>query len=197
MKKRLYFVAFISGAIAGAAVAWEYAKKKYEQIAEEEISSVKEVFSKKEQKTDDEGEHEYSRMMENQAKEKPKVGEYASILKKNGYSNQSKTDEKRKEGKVMKYDQPYVITPEEFGEYEDYEQIELIYYADKILADENDETIEDIDTVIGDALRHFGEYEDDSVFVRCDERQCDYEILLDQRNFSDVIKIKPHRMEGE
>lgn len=42
-------------------------------------------------------------------------------------------------------------------------------------------------TDIGDdALGHFGEYEDDSVFVRNDEEQTDYEILLDGRNYHDV-----------
>ena len=46
---------------------------------------------------------------------------------------------------------------------------------------------EDYEEHIGDdALGHFGEYEDDSVFVRNDEEQTDYEILLDGRNYHDV-----------
>ena len=49
--------------------------------------------------------------------------------------------------------------------------------------------------IVGDALNHFGEYEDDSVFVRCDERKCDYEILLDQRSFSEVVGSKPRQVE--
>ena len=73
----------------------------------------------------------------------------------------------------------------------EYERISLTYYDDQVLTDENDKIIEDIEETIGiDSLTHFGEYEDDSVFVRNDERQCDYEILLDRRKYSDVIKKK-------
>ena len=56
--------------------------------------------------------------------------------------------------------------------------------------------IEDVESMIGfESLSHFGEYEDDSVFVRNDARKCDYEILQDQRLYSDVIKEMPHPME--
>ena len=82
---------------------------------------------------------------------------------------------------------PYVITPDEFGEKDNYEQISLTYYIDGILADDFDEPIDDIDDVIGlTAVNHFGEYEPDSVFVRNDERKCDYEVLLDQREYSKI-----------
>lgn len=91
---------------------------------------------------------------------------------------------------------PYVISPDEFGEFEDYERISLSYYADQILADEDDEKVEDVDNVVGlESLTHFGEFEDDSVFVRNDRLKCDYEILLDQRTYSDVIKQRPHQTE--
>ena len=63
-------------------------------------------------------------------------------------------------------DKPYVISPEEFGEYEEYEKISLTYYGDQVLADENDELVEDVEGAVGfESLTHFGEYEDDSVFV--------------------------------
>ena len=45
--KALYFVAFFVGAAAGVAASFKYAQKKYEQIAQEEIDSVKEAFSRK------------------------------------------------------------------------------------------------------------------------------------------------------
>lgn len=91
---------------------------------------------------------------------------------------------------------PYVIPPEQFGDNEDYDQISLTYYADQVLADENDEMIEDVEETIGfESLTHFGEYEDDSVFVRNDDKKCDYEVLMDQRLYSNVIQGMPHRME--
>ena len=91
-------------------------------------------------------------------------------------------------------EEPYVISPEEFGEMYDYEKISLTYFADGVLADDADEAIEDVDEIVGsDALNHFGEYEDDSVYVRDDRKMVDYEILLDTRNYEDFIaKEKPY-----
>ena len=48
MSKSINFMLFIFGAAVGSAATWMYAKKKYELIAQEEIDSVKEVFSKRE-----------------------------------------------------------------------------------------------------------------------------------------------------
>ena len=128
-------------------------------------------------------------MAANQAKEKPDLVQYAAMVQKYGG-----TVDGEKEA-PMKEKFPYVIPPEEFGEFEDYERISLTYYADGVLADDNNEVVDDVEDIVGDALDHFGEYEDDSVFVRCDERKCDYEILMDQRTFSEVADNNPHRVE--
>ena len=47
------------------------------------------------------------------------------------------------------------------------------------------------ETVGNDFQTHFGEYEDDSVFIRNPARKCDYEILLDYRKYADILKLKP------
>ena len=60
--------------------------------------------------------------------------------------------------------EPYVISPDEFSENNEYETESLTYYSDGVLTDEYDNPIEDIERLVGsDALTHFGEYEDDSV----------------------------------
>ena len=91
---------------------------------------------------------------------------------------------------------PYVISPEEFDE-EGYETISLTYYADGVLADEQNFPIEDVEDTVGkDALNSFGEYEDDSVYVRDDDKGIDYEILLDIRKYSELPKTeKSHNVE--
>ena len=114
--------------------------------------------------------------------------EYAAKLQENGYTNYSDSENKetvhKEDDSVQK---PYVISPDEFGEFAGYDTVSLTYYADRVLADDNDDVIEEVDDVVGtESLSHFGEYEDDSVFVRNDRLKCDYEILLDQRKFSDV-----------
>ena len=49
-KKTTFIFAFILGAASGSAVTWYSVKKKYEEIAQREIDSVKEVFAKKREK---------------------------------------------------------------------------------------------------------------------------------------------------
>lgn len=195
--KMVFILSFIMGAAVGSVGTWYHVKEKYEKIAQEEIDSVKEVFSKREK--DLKGEDVKKNVAENVKageQEKPmSIKEYASFLQKQGYTNYSDMngDENKEATKSVK---PYVIPPEQFGEVEDYEQIELTYYADQILADENDEIVEDVEEAIGfESLSHFGEYEDDSVFVRNDERRCDYQILLDQGLYSDIAVHMPHQME--
>lgn len=198
MSKSINFMLFIFGAAVGSAATWTYAKKKYELIAQEEIDSVKEVFSKREN----------GNMVKeaefNKQEEKPDLKEYAAKIRESNYTNYSDTDGKSEtKRETRKQDErdkkgyfAYVITPEEFGEFDDYEKISLSYFDDQILADENLDIVDDIEETVGiDSLTHFGEYEDDSVFVRNDERKCDYEILLDHRNYEDVIKKKPQSTE--
>jgi len=196
MNKTINFMTFVLGVAVGSVVTWRYVEKKYEQIAQDEIDSVKEVFSKRETEFTEDTEVQ---IKADNAKKKPSVIEYAAWLRKRGYTNYSDmVDEKPEEVKEepMSVDKPYVIAPEEFGELDDYETISLIYYTDQILADDNDVIVDDIEDVVGfDSLNSFGEYEDDSVFVRNDRLKCDYEILLDQRKYSDVIKRRPHEVE--
>ena len=195
MKKTINFMMFIVGAAIGSIVTWRYVEKKYEQIAQEEIDSVKEVFAKREQESTET--KDVIREKAFNAKEKPNIVEYAAKLREQGYTNYAGVEPEPNKEEVseesMDIDTPYVIPPEEFGEFDDYEKIGLTYYADQVLTDEDDELVEDIEDTVGfDSLNHFGEYEDDSVFVRNDRLRCDYEILLDQRKYSDVINRKPH-----
>jgi hypothetical protein len=196
MNKTINFMMLVLGVAVGSVVTWRYVEKKYEQIAQDEIDSVKEVFSKREAEFTENTE---ARIKADNAKEKPSVIEYAARLREQGYTNYSDmADEKPEEVKEapMTVDKPYVIAPEEFGDLDDYETITLTYYADQILADDNDVIVDDVEDVVGfDSLNSFGEYEDDSVFVRNDRLKCDYEILLDQRKFSNVRKRKPHEVD--
>lgn len=196
--KRMAFLAFIAGAGIGSVCTWQLLKRKYELIAQEEIDSVKAAYATRETgKGFVEGFCNGLKVAEDRTqKDESDVDfkKYASIIQKEGYTDYSRSvEEKKGEAFVEK---PYIISPEEFGEFEEYEKISLTYYADEVLADENDEEVDDVDEIVGEeSLNHFGEYEDDSVFVRNDRLKCDYEILLDQRNYSDVAKTRPHRVE--
>ena len=194
--RSLFSLGFIIGAASGATVAWYLLKDQYETLAQEEIDSVKEVFARREQEMKDETvKRNVAEGIKDADRTKPDLKEYAEQLKKNGYTRYSDLSADD-EGVSDKQTKPYVIPPEQFGDDENYDQISLTYYADGVLADENDEVIDDVEETVGiESLNHFGEYEDDSVFVRNDTRKCDYEILLDQRTYSEVAEEMPHRME--
>ena len=51
--KALFSLAFIIGTVTGSIVTWYLLKDKYEALAQEEIDSVKEVFSRREQELKD------------------------------------------------------------------------------------------------------------------------------------------------
>lgn len=190
------------GAVIGSAVTWKLVKNKYAQIAQEEIDSVKEVYSRREiSKAINEGlndglnaepnEKVVNSIKQHFNNEKPSLAEYAKKLSKEGYINYSEI-ENQEEGEE-EADKPYIIPPESFGELDDYDCVSLNYFEDeKILTNDWNEPIDNVDELVGsDSLNHFGEYENDSVFVRNDERKTDYEIILDWRKYSDVINDPP------
>lgn len=175
---------FAAGAVIGSAVTWKITKTKYEQIANEEIESVKERFRNRENAAED-GASDKEENVDNSLKDRD-LSSYESIINENAYRNYSTPKGSENEIKEEEsVDRPYVIPPEEYDE-NDYETESLTYYADGVLTDMYDNIIEDVEGTVGtDSLTHFGEYEDDSVFVRNDERQIDYEILLDSDKYYD------------
>lgn len=184
-------VIFSLGVAAGLAISWKYNKDKYETIAREEINDVKERYRSKREHTEKETDIEES---DEDAEEELVSGfknEYENMMRNLGYKDYG---EKKGEDEVAK---PYVIKPEEFGQTDDdYDLISLNYYDDGVLTDDFDDIIEDVEGTVGeDSLSHFGEYENDTVYVRNDARKVDYEICLDNRKFSEVVDIPPHLRE--
>lgn len=164
-----YTLIFSLGAAAGVAASWKIFETKYKKIAQEEIDSVKETYAKKVKPDID---------------KEPIQEETVSELEADRNEMKSLIVDYVGEGgsETMDFSKPYVIAPEEFDELDGYEVRSLTYYADGVLVDEQNAIID-----IGlDPSGHFGEYEDDSVFVRDDFLRCDYEILMDLRTYSDA-----------
>lgn len=188
-------IMFAAGAATGSLVAWQLTKRKYERLIDEEIESVKEAFSRYRsgvsyqhytgaQDSAAENGEETDQMAIEFEETGDEPADYEKYSKQYDPNHSNKTTE---EVKSMDNDGPYVIPPEDFGEESDYDIKSLTYYADGVLTDDWDNVIEDVDELIGEeSLTHFGEYEDDSVFVRDDTLKIDYEILRDVRNFADI-----------
>ncbi len=189
-------IAFIIGSVVGVGIGvagtYSYFKDMYEKLAEEDFNSRR-VFD--EDKKDESEEPVAEKTADSRTVDKPSIVEYAAILQKEGYVNYNDMQYKKQNQEIVA-DKPYVIQPSDFGEFDDYEKISLTYTADGVLLDDMNEIVDDIEENVGeDSLEHFGEYEDDSVYVRNDAKKCDYEILLEQRNYQEILETQPHRME--
>lgn len=185
---------FAVGAAVGYMAASKLLEKKYGQIAQEEIDSVKERFTIPKNDCDKASDEPTESYEDGEDEEyvptEEEMLKYVQITK--GYSESyDHVYEKKGDSKTTEYPKPYVIPPEEFGEDSEYEQISLTYYADDTLTDEFDECILDWETTVGeDIASHFGEYEDDSVFIKNDRLKCYYEVLKDYRKYKDVVSPK-------
>ena len=174
---------FVAGAAIGSLVTWKLTKTKYERIAQEEIDSVKEVFSKRAHQEEEHDEPREERIEKAEDNEKK---EYIKRLNSLGYV------EYEEEGEAEASDDLDIISPEEFGSI-NYETVYLSYYADHILADEFDDPVEDVEGTVGSyALTRFGEYEDEVIHVRNHKSMTDYEVTIDSRSFSeDIVGVSP------
>lgn len=178
-------IIFCGGVFIGGFITWDFFKTKYEKIADEEIASVKETFKHREPRPDKNYKVEES-LKGNDA--------YINIIDSNSYRNYSNTAiETNKKGGTadMELKQPYVITPEQYEDNVDYTKVSLTWYNDEVLEDDWGNVLDPDDVIGSDALKTFGQYEKDSVFVRDDDEQIDYEVLLDTRSYKETYGHDP------
>lgn len=178
-------IIFCGGVFIGGFLTWDFFKTKYEKIADEEIASVKETF-----------EHREPRPDKNYKVEEALKGNdaYINIIDSNSYRNYSNTaiETDKKGGTAdMELKQPYVITPEQYEDNVDYTKVSLTWYSDEVLEDDWGNVLDPDDVIGSDALKTFGQYEKDSVFVRDDDEQIDYEVLLDTRSYKETYGHDP------
>lgn len=164
---------FIFGAAIGSVTTWKLVECKYKQIANEEIDDMKAYYDRKLNEIGECKETEDIYEEEEPSIEEDK-DEYEDIAKK--YISDSDHISNK----------PYVIEPSEFGEIEDYDQINLTYYADGVVVDDlSGEVVEDLEKLIGLNLDRIGEYEDDALHIRNDELETDYEILAVENKYKE------------
>lgn len=228
MNKTLFgAIMFTVGAAIGSAVTYKVVKTKYEQIANEEIASVKETYAdlmdKMKKMLNDtasyEGSQDSDEAIEDEedddeyypddderdftAAETAQI-EYYKITSKYRASEHEEDDENNEEGDEGEDDEvpyingPYVISPDEFScSPPGYNAQPLDYFADGILADSWG-VILDLDETIGeDSVEHFGEYDDDIIYVRNERTEIDYEVTKDPRTYAEVVRLNPDPYYGK
>ena len=195
------FIGFAFGGVVGFGIGVltcrGYFDKKYREIADSEIASIMERFGRRKAPVANEERNHPSKPKFHVLKESvdPSVKKmYRETIEKNGYSTDDELDQAPTDM------DPYVIDPEDFDTKEDYDVVNLTYFEDGVVVDDNDHvwTETEIEARIGsESLQHFGEYEDDSVHVRNDLMKIDYEILKDERTYADAMRFRPHMEEDD
>ena len=171
---------FILGAIAGSVITYKITENKFKNIADEEIESVKEKFKEKE-----------NELLNSKKEEKKDYNAYKEILQtyKQENENKQKDNEELKEDakvKVKDDDKPDVkiISPEEFGNLENYEESCWVLYSDNIITDEFNNIVKDPKLFLGDCLDCL-EDNDESIFIRNNDTYTDYEIIRIDDTYND------------
>lgn len=173
----IFALGVVSGTFAGAQIA----KKKYEEIANEEIEEIRAYYKEREKEVKEVEEPNAVEAPEEKSIEVEERRQYDNIIKRGNYMA---VDEEEQNNVC---DEAYPIDPSEFGNEGKNATETLTYFADGVLVNEVDEVVEDPDLVVG---RHhidiFNEFPDATcVYVRNDLDGTDYEILKDDWCWSD------------
>lgn len=164
------------GAICGVAVCCRFFEEKYKRIADEEIESVKSTFARRTAANTPAEEQP----LENNAGVKKNV-DYSGIVSEAHTSDVSDTI--------------YNINPEQFGEFEDYAKVSLVYFSDGVLtSDDNYEKITPVRSNVGSSRKLALYFDDDTdcVYIRNDNVRTDYEIVRDERSYDEVCVSRPY-----
>lgn len=184
------FLTFVAGVAVGSLVTWRFVEKKYKQITEEEIESVREVYKKVygNQNGDDEKIDEDS-LDDEYDEDADDKKEYDSIISKNKYTdgdNEAANKKKKEDEEDCEMLEPYIIDYDDFDDI-GYTAESLYYYDDGVLINSITNEQLDVEATVGqnniDTLLESGE---DYTYVRNEAQKIDYEILRDRRNFSEV-----------
>lgn len=205
MNKNVYFaLGLVGGALAAVLTTRTYFRNKYEAMAQEEIDSVKGAYAKMTEKYKKKFEEKLELIAETEVNsvygkqpavplEKPDLAEYTAKLDELRVPYISSSSDEPPASSEDDYLE--IVSPDEYGENEDYEYISFTFYSDGVLTDDNENQMDDetIENTVGiHAVEHFGEYEDDVVYVRNDRLKVYYEICRDERTYAEVLEERPY-----
>lgn len=206
---------FLTGvAIGGGGTYWAVTKQlkgKYEFLLDKEIEDVKSHYKivREKDKYDSPEDLLAERKEKEAAKDEyiTKVSAYEIETERNiGGTNPASSGTNTEERSIFDYattkspggetlktqETPYGVTYDEFdGENENYTKNTLTYYrGDDTVADEVDDIVDDVEELIGkDGLELFGSdpNQPDVAYIRNDKLHADYEVLLEERGYNEVV----------
>lgn len=223
------FFLFAAGAAIGSVVTWKLVKTKYEQIAQEEIDSVKDEYASLMKSMRDKLKNSVAQPDESAETDKnaddkypddddrdftpheQEMVEYYKLTSKYRKTDDEKVaeedNENNEEGGNGDEDEndlgfpyingPYVISADDFNSSPPgYNAQPLDYFADGVLADGWGVVLDIEETIGEDSLEHFGDDQDDILYVRNERNEIDYEVTRDPRTYDEARRTNPNPYYG-
>lgn len=178
---------FVGGAVTGSLVSWYFTKKKYETLAEDEIAKMREGYRQKNKELAERArvKPDISEVVKERVtirtddEEAQLIAKYAEESEPTGEENISPNDD------VIEF-----IDDGEFASMNGYEKVNLVLYADDVLANEmSDDIVLVEDTVGQQAIDDFKRYNPEAFYVRNNQLTTEYEITRDHRTYEEVTGI--------
>lgn len=128
--------------------------------------------------------------------DKPPIGEYIRTIRERYGDEIPEPNFKDEEVDDSEVGDPRMISEESFGEFSNYDTISVTYYTKShVLADELDEIIDNPEETVADLhwLERLAlETDDNMLYSRNDNLECDYEIWLDRdRTYEEAAADSP------
>jgi len=196
-------LAFVSGAGVGVFSTKTYFKKKYEELVQEEIESIREVRNRNAESTE---EDQY-------AGEKPEKGIHVPSREEVDYERNITrySGGEEEEVRIETLDSegnpnPYIIEEEEFVTTPDteYEKDTLYFYThDEVLIDDQDEVVTTPFMIIGGAAQeYFNKCKHDPnmhnvVYIKNESMNTMYEIIGVEANYGELVAEEEYNIERD
>lgn len=189
------FLAFGVGLAVGVGGTYFYLKQKYAEKLSEQIQEVRKHYQEKQKRSkpkEEKDEKFTNRFEEAEERGKDRIA-YESIAKRyQGSDEERPVDPAEQESPPE--DEPeeeiFTVTEEEIENYDNFENIDLTYYAeDDILCDDQEQVIEDPDAIVGDALTKFGVKSGypDTVYVINKRVRAIFEVLMVEGSYQEIV----------
>ena len=189
------FLAFGAGLAVGIGGTYFYLKQKYEEKLSEKFQEIRKYYKEKQErlKSKEEKDEKFvNRFEEAEEKGKDRIAYEAIAKRYQGSDEQWPVDPAELESPPE--DEPeeeiFTVTEEEMEIYDNFENIDLTYYAeDDILCDDQEQVIEDPEAIIGDALTKFGVESDypDTVYVINERVRAIFEVLMVEGSYQEIV----------
>ena len=202
------FIVFAIGVGTGFLIAKRLLEDKYAQIAEDEIESVKETFSRRKKKNDSPKENQ--RMSYEDPRPVINPSPYSAIVRG---INSSKSEEAKKNFQIVPSDkeencedgeesdkddsdedrdptEPYLITEDEYmNDNPNFDKSSLYFYSyDEVLCGDDEQPLDDIPNTVGTEFYREFENGETIVWIRNESLGQDFEICIVYGSYAQAVQ---------